>query len=139
MLIWGFQTQHKGRESETWPSVTGEVILSSASSYSGDLVGYVPNIAYKYTVGKTVFSSKRVRFGMGEFNSRNSAEKFISKYPKGRKVPVYYDPRNPKDSVLFTGAPARLPIFLICGVTAIIVGTLNLFGFIELTWDSFDN
>ena len=57
----------------------------------------VPLVIYSYTVDGTVFLGQRIR-QHDEF--AESAAATVARYPAGSPIVVYYDPRNPADSLL---------------------------------------
>jgi hypothetical protein len=59
----------------------------------------VPLVIYSYTVDGTVFLGRRIR-GDGDDGPAESAATTVARYPAGSPVVVYYDPRNPADSLL---------------------------------------
>ena len=57
-------------------------------------------------------------------SSHADAQVVVRSYPPGRRVTVYYDPRNPRDAVLEIPATGIVPLlFIVAGVT------VGLFGF----------
>ncbi len=57
---------------------------------------------YEYTVEDRVFVGDRIRFGLVSESSmiESGTRKWISKYPEGSEVIVYFDPQSPENSVL---------------------------------------
>ena len=145
MLVGGFYLVAKEHVSKHWPTTQGRIIASKVvavqSFDSGDEP--VPNVRYKYSVdghkfqgdkisltSKSPFSWKSVTKTLRETQSYSSAEKIIKRYPIGSKVLVYYNPRNPKESVLQLGVESWI-VFFFFFVSAVFIG-LGLLGFLGI-------
>ncbi|MFM7253351.1 MAG: DUF3592 domain-containing protein [Ilumatobacteraceae bacterium] len=57
----------------------------------------VPLVIYSYTVDGTVFLGQRIR---QHDDIAETAATTVARYPSGAPIVVYYDPRNPADSLL---------------------------------------
>jgi hypothetical protein len=120
-----------------WPSVEGEIASTRLVHRYDNEDGPTDYqyVAYRYEVGDKPYRNDRVRFGPQvapssivpgvdpEPNNPNAAAALARQYPRGTPVRVYYNPRNPADSVLH-----RSPSFQ---VWVILGGTL-LFGWLAL-------
>ncbi len=90
------------KNSEHWPLTMGKVIdqhIDVASTRGGGLE-YRPRIKYCYTVDGRTHVSSTIRNPPIDFNSRQEANKFVSKYQENSQIVVYYDPENPKFACL---------------------------------------
>lgn len=72
----------------------GEIVLSDIKPGYKFIKEY--NIIYVYMIDGELYSSSVINF-MAEYSK---VDKYLSKYPKGKKVKVYYDSNNPRFSVL---------------------------------------
>lgn len=93
------------KKSKNWIIAEGEIISSKIQeSYFDEGVMYRAIIHYKYTIGGKKYSSKRIFYGdyIGK-NFSKSVRTLVNKYDKREKVLVYYNPHNPRRSVLETG------------------------------------
>jgi hypothetical protein len=112
-----------GQASTSWPSVSGKIVNSElvVGGDSDDTNRYSASIRYVYEVrgarhmGDRVLFYYRWRFE-GRTNDRGSVEAVVRRYPVGREVPVYYDPRDPSTSVL---EPGLVRVELIAGIVAL--------------------
>jgi Protein of unknown function (DUF3592) len=86
------------RKAASWPSVSGEIIASSLEQDPHD-AGDSVSITYRFAVANRNFSSSQITYG-ARSNSAPAKERLVAAYPVGRKVTVYYDPRNPASAVL---------------------------------------
>ena len=60
---------------------------------------------YEYAVGGVSYSSSNISFTADQdsVSGCGFAREALKSYPPGKAVSVYYDPQNPKDSVLIPG------------------------------------
>ena len=84
----------------SFATVTGTVLDSSMSYHGGKNPGYNFYARYTYAVNGKSYTSNRVTFGVWGSSKREWAEAYLSKYPAGRPVTVYFKPNEPSFSVL---------------------------------------
>ena len=113
----------------SWPTVQGEILSSSVgesmemSSKGRGRPRYDGNVTYSYSVNDQSFQNDRVCFGyQKDLASYENANQIRSKYPKGKKVKIYYDPNNPEESVLQTNIPGRMIAMTVTGLVFILTG-----------------
>jgi hypothetical protein len=95
---------------KSWPSTDGAVISSrlegSINTQAKDKWGYqrpyessVPSVRYRYVLDSKQFDGSRI---VREPSAMSPAEakRVIDRYPVGKTVKVYYDPKDPASSVL---------------------------------------
>ena len=88
-----------------WPTAQGEVRSSSVLPvHSGTDRMYRPEILYAFTVGGIEYTGVRRTLFPIQTGGTGYAEKIVAQYPVGQRVTVYYDPRNPRESVLNRGS-----------------------------------
>ena len=103
--------------------------MSGSSSTQGSY-SYQPEIKYKYYLAEATLIGERVRFG--GVSNRQIAENLVGKYKPGDEVQVYYDPDDPKDSVLEPGISFGMILMPMLGLLAIgccILGGIVYFKF----------
>ena len=110
----------------------GEIICSKIEEeYDSDGGGgYKAAIQYKYTIGEKEYFSNRIFYGNNILKTfPKSVKNLVTKYAKGEKVIVYYNPRYPNMSVLETGVHAVIYRALFTGLllllSSIIVLVIN--------------
>ncbi len=111
------------RKTKNWPQTTGTILKSEIVSFqSGSgknrYTTYRPKIHYHYTVDGQEHHSSQIFIGnMGDAGlevSQIDADEYVSKYPVGKQVMVYYSPSiyqssdKEKCSVLETGVNDNL-------------------------------
>lgn len=119
------------KAAENWKMTFGEIVESGArvARQKRNSATYVPHVVYTYEVGGQVYRNNRVHFGFEPPASiRSWVEAAAAPYPVGKRVNVYYDPKNPADSVLEKTAPLskpmRVALLAMIGVSAFVLVTL---------------
>lgn len=122
----GFSEMRTARASAGWPQTPGKVFKSSIdwSSDSDSSTGWRAQVAYTYSVGGTEMKGNRV--SLGDYGSSNSshAQGIVNRYPVGRDITVYYDPRNPATCLLEPGVQAVTYILPLLGLAFFAMGSL---------------
>lgn len=98
---------------ENWKMTFGKIVESGLRTLKQRRKGgtYVPNVVYEYEVGGQDYRNNRINFGIyGPTSVRSWVEEAAAQYPVGKRVNVYYDPKNPADSVLEKAAPLSKPM-----------------------------
>lgn len=119
------------RGSDGWQEATGtitESVVKVENSGEGPDACWC-HVVFEYLVDGRRYTGKRVEFGDRHFLTRKKAQRHLARYPLHARVPVYFDPMNPADSVLVRqiAYPTRYMVmgiaFLVTGL-AIAVGDL---------------
>jgi len=101
----GYQ-DHKAGLTKTWPTTTGTIVESSPEYIPGGASAeYSPHVIYGYSVGSGRYIGHRVYLYDGVY-SRGEVEGFLTQYPAGKTVEVYYSAADPSQSVLRPGSPS---------------------------------
>jgi hypothetical protein len=106
--------RRKADATTSWPNTKG-VILSSkvkepprSSSGSGRTQAtHVPRIRYTYTVNGRKYEGSR--HTIGHVKGKTASEELVARFPKGKIVTVYYDPKDPSQAVLVRGMGGSNP------------------------------
>lgn len=95
---------HQGIASRSWPCTTC-TIQSSRIELEDDSgsIRYAPRVTYCYQVDGAELCSDRIRFACESQNDRRTVQRTISRYRKGARALVYYNPKHPQQSVLEPG------------------------------------
>ena len=101
----------EARASVTWPAVNGRIVESELAFElikSGQWVyrQYKAQVVYEYSLGGRTYRSDRVAFNADGGISLQPAQRTVNRYPRGARVTVYCDSRNPQTAVLDRGAAA---------------------------------
>ncbi|MFX1464129.1 MAG: DUF3592 domain-containing protein [Promethearchaeota archaeon] len=130
LLIIGqnFRYLVKALKSKKWPYVEGEIkkvmVYRKAEEQS---VSYNVDVTYTYEVEEQKYTNHQIKLdfvhGTRTFVPKIFAMMKVEKYQEGNKINVFYDPRNPNESILERGV-SHFSFFLM-----LIVGIgLFLFG-----------
>ena len=111
--------------SKSWPSTTGVVTSSNLKTDFADRsVESMTEVSYRYEVDNKEYISKRT--SMDPFGTYGTAQRALEKYPAGKTVSVYYDPRNPEKSRFTTGVSHWTAIYLVAVPLICVAITGNL-------------
>lgn len=118
-----FSGIYQSFESKQWPRAAATITASSVNREAKDVATrWSPVVEYRYNVGNTAFTSKRVRFLMAPMYQREEAAGITDAYGVGRVVSIAYNPADPGDSVLQPGLPP--------GTTEQVLIAMFLFGLV---------
>src|SRR5262245_35349894 len=132
------------RAAANWPQTTGKVVVSTSQARKvetfddereggkAEEVRNFAHVVYEYTVSGQIFRNDRVSIGedLGNFEVAET----IARYPVGKVVTVYYNPRKPKDAVLERDVPKGVfgcVIWMVVIAVALILG--SFYGFNQIT------
>ncbi|GAA6172872.1 hypothetical protein NBRC116592_25420 [Colwellia sp. KU-HH00111] len=124
---------HKFKGSDNWDNVSGYIVESNIETlYNGPLqqetgsvstIEYKVHVKYNYIVNEVEFSGHRIMAGLPEMVvNKAEADELMTKYLKGNKVNVYYNPTNHAEAALITakGVPLLAYFMVIMFVVSII-------------------
>ncbi len=127
----------------SWPSTEGKIIWSemtrkemvalhaSESKTQGTRISaanyevYTPDLEYEYVINGEAYRSNRLYTYTTTYRTEAKAQSILSKYPKQRKVMVYYNPDKPAIAVLEPGIH-DYATYLVLGVS-FCIGVFGLF------------
>lgn len=107
----------EARATVSWPSVTG--MLTKAEVVGAGVGRFRAAVAYSYRVGVVDFTGSRIRASDGDYDIRDGAVQELDGLIVGRPVAVYYNPSNPRQSVIHPGvgfqeyAPLFVPVVML--------------------------
>ncbi|OPX41020.1 MAG: hypothetical protein DRG82_01810 [Deltaproteobacteria bacterium] len=110
LLAWGGYELKGAQESSNWPSTQGTIISSRVSKQTRrdsktrrNVITYYPRVQFKYTVNGRPYTSNRIEFGGTSGGMERVAKRVVNRYPSGKKVNVYYNPKDPQYAILEAG------------------------------------
>ena len=119
-------------ESKSWPKARGRMLTSKAAKYKaiGTRWDFIAN--YEYTVNGKSYKNNVTAFYT--ISNKEEAEALANDFPLGEDIKVFYNPANPRQSVLKMGNGDRTAngeiIFSIVGIAFGLV--LMLAGYLGL-------
>lgn len=120
LAAWSAHEYWRGRASLSWPAADGEVMSSTVRERRGRRGPfYESDVEYRYAVGGVEFTGRRPSFGGVRLAERSPAVAYaeLGGLEPGARVPVYYDPRDPRRSVLRPGSRREDLGFVAIGLT----------------------
>ena len=133
LFKFGLPQYQKAKESPNWPTVNGIITASSVESRieksnKKSKIMYSANINFTYKVNGRDFTAHDSYLGSSSTSSSNQsdARNIVNKYPKGKTVQVFYDPKEPFIGILEPGVKTQHYLFLAIGAVLIVFGGLGL-------------
>jgi len=124
-------------ESLSWPDTEGVITDSYIHQYEkfdddGTETWYETVIRYTYRVNEKKYSGNSITLlSRGPHTThREKVEIFISDYPEGLPVKVYYDPVNPQRAILFKEKTGKINVFTALGCFLIIIWVCGVIGLV---------
>ena len=117
----------RNRSSFKWPTTQGKVVSSMVKTIGfGDDVRQRAEIIYEYEVGEKKLQSGRVSlsddYSDAQLTDAQIQDK-VKKYPIGEEVTVYFDPADPRESLLEPKQNTTMYLLMaVCGL--VIAGAL---------------
>lgn len=123
-----------GLRSRDWPTFRGRIVsshLHRTRHANRNRYSYEAQIVYVYEdeAGES-HQSSRVHCGFQGASSGGGSASLIERYPEAKNVDVYYDPDQPKFTVLEQGVAASSVIVTLIGSVLLVIGGLILAGVI---------
>lgn len=88
---------------ESFPVAKGEILSGEVEITHGSKghIYYEPSFSYDFQVNGKIYTGRQYRYGASPFSSdREATEDIVNGHPVGSEIEVYYNPANPRDSVL---------------------------------------
>lgn len=130
--FFGYRSYQLGTQSKAWPVTDGSVIQSEVvkrtrttgtGTKRHKVVEHIPEVAYAYKVDGQSYRSSRITFGAA---NKLDAGKTLARYPKGKHIQVFYNPRKPDQAVLEPGADSTVSlVFIGLGVGLAFMGVFS--------------
>src|SRR5688572_19904626 len=127
-ISYGLVSALRLRSSRRWPSVEGRIISSVKRVQHTD-AGKLEeaDIAYEYDFADQTYTSKVIRIGgdlLSQPNRRTASatDRLLAKYPAGKVVHVYVNPKHPKVACLDRAGRETIFISIFFGLLALLAG-----------------
>lgn len=113
----GINTIDKAKSSVNWPISTGVITDSFiVTSHKDGSTLYRAQVLYSYMVNGQEYTSDKMSFITSSSGSRNSAEKQLRHFPRGKEVDVHYNPDNHSEATLTPGMQKIYYLFPAVGI-----------------------
>ena len=125
-------------DSLSWPETDGVITDSYIHEYEkidddgNTETWYETVIIYTYRINEKNYSGNSITLlSRGPHTThREKVEIFISDYPEGLPVKVYYDPVNPQRAILFKEKTGKINVFTALGCFLIIIWVCGVIGLV---------
>jgi uncharacterized protein DUF3592 len=108
---------------KSWRAATCEIALSRVHiDPTGDLAEYSADLRYRFMADGISFDGMRQQFGLAASNDSTVEAAIVATLPVGARVPCWYDPANPWDSVIDRGRHVSLVVGLLTLGAAVCIG-----------------
>jgi hypothetical protein len=125
----------RGRASENWPTVTGEVIESKVIIPTGSRGTYAPRVSYRYQINGVTLIGNRISFAsISRKPFLGMAERVGESYHVSQSVQVSVSPVDPGQSVLEPGAKPSTYLLLLGFGGFLVIGIWKLAGSLGMTF-----
>jgi hypothetical protein len=129
MLAAGITLARRALASRRWPETTGRVTAVSVERiWLGRGSLHFPDVRYEYRVGDEQLLGTRLGFAarLPWFSYGAASFALQHEYPRGREVPVRYNPADSSDAVLEPGIRAGLRTLIGTGILLIAIAVAAL-------------
>ena len=89
--------------SRAWPSTSALILASEVKEVDNSEDSYAHAVTYAYRVAGCDYTGNRIHFVDTTTLNQSRAARLATKYPPNVRVPVYYNPAKPGQSVLEPG------------------------------------
>lgn len=117
--------------STNWPNVMGTITQSDIEKslvrvkFQGMKESYKARVKYSYSVeSRTYFGDKVALYTANASTDPALANGLVAKYPVGKSVQIYYDPREPSVAVLETGSTGDNVFFFVLALVCLAFGVV---------------
>jgi hypothetical protein len=133
LLATGLRQSARGRDTRGWTRADGRILESRVEVHEPDenherRFGFV--IRYAYEARGVRHASEQIWIGSSAASvSEDEARirRWVERFPEGTDVPVWFDPRDPRQAVLVQGVPAvQVRALLAAGAVLVGVGVFAL-------------
>ncbi|MGC9350342.1 MAG: DUF3592 domain-containing protein, partial [Anaerolineae bacterium] len=129
-IIWISVVKHRSQGTPNWPKVTGTIVRARVYAFEhetpqGIKRTYTPLVSYTYEAGGQVYTAVErnvLPYYQATHDKLQTAEDVVAQYPVGSEVPIYYNPANPKQSLLELPKPAAHNAVLYFGLANALMG-----------------
>ena len=116
LIAKGSNDIYEAFQTTKWESTKAKIIISTVNASTGGKKIYGPNVKYEYHVEGIKYQSNRIHTSKIMNYGKDSIERIIAKYPKGKIITVYYDKKNPNQAVILKGINFHSAVAFACGV-----------------------
>ncbi len=133
LVVLGYHQWRAGRETRSYTRTRGRVVgaeveeIPRTSEEGG--TRFLPVVRYAFEARGHTYASDRVSIGASTApdTDAEAARRMVERYPPGSDVDVWFDPRDPRRSVLVPGIPtSQIVVALVTGIALLGIGMFVL-------------
>lgn len=123
LTSWQIVDIWRGRQARHWPVALGRVVANTVEKKAARHTRYVAEVEYRYDVGGTTYTGRRLHFGGHRLHrTAEAAEAELRGVEPGAAVMVHYNPQRPDDAALRADVPLGDFWMLLLGIAFLAVG-----------------
>jgi hypothetical protein len=134
LVVAGYQLWRAGRESRSYTRARARILRAQVEEipHPSEEGGtkYRPVVRYAFEVGGRTYESDRVAIGAPaapDAADAGDARRLVERFAAGAEVDVWFDPRDPRRSVLERGVPtSQIAAAVVFGIALLAVGMFAL-------------
>jgi hypothetical protein len=128
LIVTGWQLSRRGRETGSYTRTRGRIVRAQVeetprpSEEGGPQ--FTPAVRYAFEAHGRTYESDLVSVASGTgagTSDADEARRVVERYPPGSEVDVWFDPRDPRRSVLVRGV-ARFQVVLAVAIGVVLLG-----------------
>lgn len=132
LSVQGARSLYLANETVSWPFTEGKIIKSEVIPRGNGMTTYDTHVVYEYNVDGMKYFSDRIELvddiGIRISDlilSEQTAYAFISHYPLGQKVKVFYRPKYPSLAILNPGKSDLMYRSIVMGIIIFCLGLIS--------------
>ena len=119
LACWSYHQGMLLLRTSSWETAEGVILESRVESRTNRGTIYHPIIRYRYQAEGRAFEGNRIGFYDPSNGKVLKVAPIVKRYPRGSKIPVFYDPEEPEEATLELPG-ARLPLGLLLAAAALV-------------------
>ena len=125
MAAWGWRVLQQSKKVKTWPKTRAKITCSELPG--SQFEAFSPKIEFCYHIDNQEYQQQQDF--QGASLSREFCQQYVTKYPVGKEVEVFYNPAKPTQASLEPGVEKGDWMIFACGILAALLGlAMMVFG-----------
>ncbi len=123
LTLRGWKVLQQSKKAKTWPKTEGRIV--SAAMPASEFEELVPMIVFTYSIDGVEYNVSQDFRGVSL--TQDLCRDYVEKYPAGKTVDVYYNPRKTSQATLEPALKKDDWMIFVAGILATIFGLLLIF------------
>ena len=126
IAVAAFTKMQDVKRASSWSKATAKIVQSQLVTKTiNNQEVQVAGVEYEFAIGMDFNKMRGSRVTLAEVEGPHGAQEILSRYRVGTSVPVYYNPANPKESVLERDMPTKVFAAIWALVAVLTLGVLG--------------